>query len=169
VNLSLEAELGLMESLFYGAYLRSCEEIGMAPEQAADLGNLQRQNTQRALLTAWLASVAKDPDLGKDIRMMVPIFFDITRGKTKVWVVLGISTGPLRVSYSNEPTIEEVRDAGGKRVNLDSVDVNFEPEDHKIARIATAEVYVAQLLNRTEFRKLCDQQKTYEAILKSLK
>ncbi len=169
VNLSLDVELGLMESLFYGAYLRSCDEIGMTPETAADLGNLQAENTDRALLTAWLASVSKDPDLGKDFRMMVPLFFDAIRGKTKVWVVLGISTEPLRVSYSQEPTIEGIRDADGKRVNLDQVIVKFDSENQRIARIASAEVYVGHLLNRTEFRKLCDQQKTYEAILKNLK
>jgi len=33
----------------------------------------------RAILRAWLNSIRKDPDLGKDLRMMVPIFYDVKR------------------------------------------------------------------------------------------
>ncbi len=94
VNLDLGAELRLMEALFHGAYLQSCAEIGMMPEEDPDLGNPTGPNASRALLGAWLASVRRDPDLGKDIRMMVPVFYDIGRRETKVWAVLGTPPNP---------------------------------------------------------------------------
>ena len=169
VNLSLDAELGLMEALFHGAYLRACDQIGMAPEHDTSLGNLAGEEAHRAILTAWTASLASDPDLGKDIRMMVPVFIDPYRGKIKVWVVLGILPESLKVSYSKEPVVTEIKGPNGKHVSSESVDIEFDGENHSLPHIATAEVYVTRLLNRTEFRKLCDEKKTYDAILKSLK
>ena len=57
-----------MEALFYGAYLQVCEEIGMTPEEDRSLGSSKGTDADRALLSAWLASIRKDPDLGNDIR-----------------------------------------------------------------------------------------------------
>jgi hypothetical protein len=168
MNLSLGAELDLMEALFLGAYLRSCEEIGMTPEPDSDLGKPQIADTDRALLGAWIGSVPKDPDLGKDIRMMVPIFFDEGRGMTKVWVVLGIATKPLSIDYVNHPTLREINGPDGKLIKPQEADVDFVPGHGRIAYIVSAEVYVKHLLNRSEFRQLCDQKKTYKAILSSL-
>ena len=169
VNLALDAELDLMESLFQAAYLRSCEEIGMAPQRQAGPRDLQREAAQRALLTAWLASLNKDPDLGSDIRMMVPVFYDLPRRMTKVWVVLGIFPKPLKVSFVRDPAVMEIKGGDGQRLSLDTVNITFVAENHSIAHVVTAEVYVTRLLNRTEFRTLCDQQKTPEAILRALK
>jgi hypothetical protein len=168
VNLSLSAELRLMEALFHGAYLQSCAEIGMTPEQDRDLGNPTAPNDSQVLLGAWLASVRRDPDLGKDIRMMVPIFYDVGRRKTKVWAVLGVASKPLLVSYSTPPKVKEIRRSDGKCVDLQEVKVKFRSEYHQIVYFATAEVYVTRLLNRTEFRQHCDRHKTYEAIVSSL-
>jgi hypothetical protein len=169
VNLSLAAELTLMEDLFHGAYLRSCEEIGMMPGPDPGFGNPRDANLHRAVLGAWLDSLPKDPDLGKDIRMMVPVFYDIGRHQTKVWVVLGIASKPLSVSYAHPPTVKEIKGPGGIRVNPGDVDLEFVNQHTKLAYIVSAEVYVNRLLNRTEFRQLCDQKKTFKAIVESLK
>jgi hypothetical protein len=167
VNLSLASELTLMEALFHGAYLRSCEEIGMKPD--LDSGNPSDTNLHRAMLGAWLDSLRKDPDLGKDIRMMVPVFYDINRHQTKVWAVLGIASKPLSVSYAHPPTVKEIKGPGGIRVNPGDVDLEFVNQYTKLAYIVSAEVYVNRLLNRTDFRQLCDQKKTFKAIVESLK
>ena len=169
VNLSLAAELSLMEALFHGAYLRSCEEIGLNPESDSGLGNHRDANLHRALLGAWLDSLGKDPDLGKDIRMMVPVFYDIGRHQTKVWVVLGIASKPLTVSYAHPPKVKAIQGPGGLRVNPGDVDFQFVEQYTKLAYIVSAEVYVNRLLDRTEFRQLCDQKKTFKAIVESLK
>jgi hypothetical protein len=169
VNLALVVELRLMEALFHGAYLRSCEEIGMPPESAPDVGNAKVANTNRVLLSAWLASVSKDPDLGNDIRLMVPLFYDIGRKKIKVWAVLGIATKPLNVSYLMRPTVRQIKGPDGKPVKLQDVELTFSGERQQIAYFATAEVYVTRLLNRSEFREHCDRHKTYTAIVGNLK
>lgn len=168
VNLSLGEELRLMQAIFYGAYLQACGETGMTAEAGSDLGNADGANGERAVLATWLASVHKDPDIGKDIRMMVPIFYDLGRKKTKVWVVLGIATKSLEVSYVTPPTIKEIRGSDGKILLPGGVEVEFIGDCHKTAYFATAEVYVTRLLDRTEFRKHCDQHKTYKAIISSL-
>lgn len=169
VNLSLMAELRLMEALFHGAYLQTCEQIGMKPEENGSPGSFKDANADRALLGAWLASIPKDPDLGSDIRMMVPVFYDIGRKKTKVWAVLGIATRPLDVSYATLPTVERIEGPGSKPIKPSDVEVVFEGDSHRIAYIATAEVYVSRLLNRKEFRDHCDRYKTYRAIVSNLR
>ena len=169
VNISLDSELTLMEALFHGAYLRSCGEIGMNPAPDSAIGNPGDANLHRALLGAWLDSLPKDPDLGKDIRMMVPIFYDAGRRKTKVWAVLGIASKPLTVSYAYPPTVKEIKGPSGMRVNPADVDLQFVSQDANLAYIVSAEVYVSRLLDRTEFRQLCDQKKTFKAIVESLK
>ena len=169
VNLTLDAELTLMEALFHGAYLRSCEEIGMKPEAGSESGSAGEADIHRALLGAWLDSLSKDPDLGKDIRMMVPVFYDIGRGKTRVWAVLGVASKPLSVSYSKTPIVKAIKGPGGERVDPEFLDVEFVSQYTQLAYIVSAEVYVSRLLNRTEFRQLCDQKKTFHAIVDSLK
>jgi hypothetical protein len=169
LDLSLGAELRLMEALFHGAYLRSCEEIGLAPEQDPNLGNPKGASANQSLLGAWLASIRHDPDLGQDIRMMVPVFYYIGRKQIKVWAVLGVATKPLTISYKAYPAVVEIRDPGGKPVKTRDAEVEFHSEYHRIAYFATAEIYVTRLLNRTEFRQHCDKYKTYQTILSNLK
>jgi hypothetical protein len=168
VTLSLGEELRLMQAIFYGAYQQACGEIGMTAEAESDLGNSNGTNGERAVLATWLASVRNDPDLGKDIRMMVPIFYDLGRKKTKVWVVLGIATKPLEVSYVTPPTIKEIKSPDGKILMPGGAEVVFTSDSHQTAYFATAEVYVTRLLDRTEFRKHCDKHKTYRAIISNL-
>ena len=84
VDISRDSELGIMEALFHGAYLRSCEEIGLEPEADPNLENPAGPRADHALPGAWLSSIGKDPDLGQDIRMMVPVFYDVARKQTKV-------------------------------------------------------------------------------------
>ena len=43
------------------------------------------------------------------------------------------------------------------------------PQDTTLTYIVSAEVYANRLLNRTEFRQLCDQKKTFKATVESLK
>ncbi|MGO8790608.1 MAG: hypothetical protein ACLQVL_24935 [Terriglobia bacterium] len=168
VNLSLAEELTLMEALFHGAYLRSCEEIGMRPEPDSEFGSGRDATIHRAVMGAWLESLPKDPDLGKDIRMMVPLFYDVQRQQTKVWAVLGVATKPLTVSYAHPPTVKEFKGPAGASVKPGEVEVDFEPQYTKLAYIVSAEVYIGRLLNRTEFRQLCDQKKTFAAIVAGL-
>jgi hypothetical protein len=168
VNLPLGEEIHLMHALFHGAYLQACGEIGMTPGSEPELGNDEDVNAHRAIFKAWLASIRKDPDLGKDVRMMVPIFYDLGRQETKVWMILGVATKPLRVSYATPPIVKGITGPDGKEVKSCDIEVNFSVDYHQTAYFATAEVYVKRLLDRAEFRELCVWYKTYRAIVSNL-
>jgi hypothetical protein len=158
-----------MEVLFHGAYQQVCGENGMIPEtDLNDPGNRRHANIHPTILRAWTTSIRNDPDLGKDIRMMVPIFYDITRRKTKVWAVLGIAAKPLLISYATPPDIQGVKGPDGGIVKPSDVEVRFTSDFAQTAYFATAEVYVTRLLGRAEFRKHCDAHKTYQAIVSGL-
>lgn len=168
VNLPLAEEIHLMQALFHGAYLQACREIGMTPGSQPGLGSGKDANAHRAILKAWLASIRKDPDLGKDVRRMVPIFYDLGRRKTKVWMVLGIATKPLAVSYLTRPLVKGMKGPDRRDVKSSDVEVNFTFDYHRTAYFATAEVYVTCLLDRNEFREHCARHKTYRAIVSKL-
>jgi hypothetical protein len=141
----------------------------MTARSERDLGNRKEGNGHRAILKAWLASIRKDPDLGKDVRMMVPIFYDLGRQKTKVWMILGIATKPLTVSYATPPMVKGIKGPDGRDVKSSDVEVNFALDYHQAAYFATAEVYVTRLLDRAEFREHSARHKTYRAIVSNLK
>ena len=100
---SLTDELAAAERLFEGAYRVACREIGHPEGPApADLD----PDDAVACFRAWAAGgTAADPDLGRDGRMMVPVFFDAGRGRVKVWTVLGWERRPLKVEYARYPRV----------------------------------------------------------------
>ena len=57
----------------------------------------------------------------------------------------------------------------GKPVDLAKVELQFEEAFFTVAYPVMAEVYVSKILNRKEFRDLCDKHKTQEAILSQLR
>ena len=163
VAVDLDAELSQMQALYRGAYVTTCRQLGIAPEpdpgreDVADLAAFRR----------WAAAPGSDPDLARDARMMVPVFFDRGRGKTKVWAFLGWDTRRLDVGYRKPPVVVVTRD--GRPVSDPKVvEVRFQPEGHRLAYPVTAEVYVDRLLDRDEFRRLCDRYKTRTEILRHL-
>lgn len=107
-----------------------------------------------------------DLDLGRDPRMMVPIFYDVKRKKTKVWVVLGWENRPLRISYETPPLVH-VRDKNGRAADKE-IDIEFSAQWVLAAYPVSAGVYVSRLLDREEFQKHCDQYGTTEEILAKL-
>jgi hypothetical protein len=145
--------------LFYGAYQITADEIGM------DIGNqLQDREdtlkaTDRKIACEWIGVFARDPDVAGDNRMMVPIFHDIGRDKTKVWVHLGYSIKPLKIYFAKEPELS----------NKGSAEVEFKTIVNPLFSPVIAEIYVDKLLDREEFRSLCDKYKTRSAILNALK
>jgi hypothetical protein len=109
---------------------------------------------------AWRAAIAKDADLGRDARMMVPLFFDVERQKTKVVVFLGWDERPATISFATPPTVE-VEGGSDTAVSFDDVGAS-------LVYPVTEEVYVTRVLDRDEVRKICDEKKTRTEILKAL-
>jgi len=157
---SLAAELDAMIGLFRGAAEATARRLGMPLDPAPDAAE--------ASFRSWAKAAGDDPDVGRDSRMMVPVFYDLVRRKSKVWVFLGWSSRPAVVSFATPPTFETFRD-GRKVEGKEAPRVNFRPSVQPLAYPVTAEVYVDELLDRDQFRKLCDVHKTRKAILGHLK
>jgi hypothetical protein len=164
VNLTLDRELRLMEGLFHGAYMNTAFELGMSYEAREDLGLGSGRNLQ--LYRSW--NPTTDPDVSRDVRMMVPVFYDIQREKVKVWAVLGVTTKPIKVSYATPPEVKKLVKDDGTILDPSAATIIYTDAEYKVAYPVMAEVYVSRVLDRDEFRKLCDEHRTQEAILQHL-
>lgn len=160
VAADLASELDAMRSLFLGAAAATARQLGMPAEGKAD--------ADAADFLAWAKVAADDPDVGRDARMMVPIFYDPARNKTKVWAFLGWSTRPVRVEFATPPRYEVTRD-GRTPDAREMPEIRFVGTHHDLAYPVMAEVYVGTVLDRDEFRRHCDTYKTRAAILGHLK
>ena len=147
-----------MEKLFKGAAATASQELGISLPADAD--------TTTRSFAAWRATLGRDKDVASDARMMVPVFYDEERDKTKVWVFLGWQTTDVDVEYRVEPNVVAVESSQG---TADPPAVFFAEDHCKFAVPVLAEVYVSRLLDRDEFRKHCDRHRTRDAILKNLR
>jgi len=163
VSKSLSQEIFDMESLFYGAYQIVSQEIGMTM-QLQERGKQEKEADEK-YAREWIRTLADDTDVGTDNRMMVPVFYDELREKTKVWVVLGCAVKPLSIWYSQKPKVT-VTDAEGKKAEAD---IEFESSQKSLIYPVSAEIYVNKILNRSEFRSLCNRYKTQSDILSALR
>lgn len=154
---SLWEELADMEALFYGAYAIISRELGMNPQET------EGRNSQADMDFAfrWIFSFHQDPDIRTDGRMMVPLFYDIGRGKTKVWVFLGYRLEKLGIHFASRLKAEIATLSG------DPIDANL--EYHGIQRPlivpVSAEIYVNRIFNREEFQKMCNRYRNQSKIL----
>jgi len=155
VAVDLATELEQMQGIFQGAATKVSRQLGMPAKGETDP------------FERWASTVDADPDLRQDARMMVPLFYDLARRKTKVWVFLGWSQRPVRIRFVTPPTAEVSRD--GRKTDPKEVELTFTPRVQLLAYPVTAEVYVDTILDRNEFRRHCDRYKTQAAILRNLK
>jgi len=175
VSTPLWEELLNMEALFYGTYQVAAEEIGMEIGSQIQEGNKSVREADKQFARNWISTFADDVDVGIDNRMMVPVFYDIMRKKTKVWVALGYSAKPLSISFRKGPKVIDITGTKNKSF-LSSIipgrsarpGLEFEGIHKQLIYPVSAEVYVDELLDRDEFRALCDKHKTRSAILEAL-
>ena len=159
---SLGEELADIERLFIGAHVTVARQLGMAPDEAA--GEFADEYASR--FEAWSRKQGQDPDLGQDVRAMVPVFYDRGRGKTKVWAFLGWSQKLVVVSFARPPQATVV-DRRGRPVAKHPA-IMWGSLDADLAFPVMAELYVDRILNRAEFRRLCDECRTRKEILRRL-
>ncbi len=159
---SLSEELRQIQALFMGAYYAVARQIGMTLPDREKRAAAAYEDQFRT----W--RMTNDPDVDGDVRMMVPVFYDRARGKTKVWVFMGWSAKPLVITYAKYPKAR-IFDQEGKEVASENVNLIFGYLRRSVAYPVTAEVYVSEILNRDEFRLHCDKYKTQTAILGNLK
>ena len=142
---TLDEDLDEITALFHGAAAVAGHELGMEAATGPEATRFR----------AWAGA----PDVGGDVRMIVPVFYDIERRKTKVWAVLGWATRSLSVSFDTPPSV---------RVLQGSPRIEWSGTHRSIAYPVFAETYVSRLLDRDEFRAHCDRYKTAQQILANL-
>ena len=179
VDCPLSDELTMMETLFDGAAATARRELGMVA--VAGDGAAGR-------FADWKSNLASDQDVRRDCRMMVPVFYDVLRKKTKVWALLGWRRESMRVSYSKRPVVlaverERASDSRPARPSVPRTifnperqqehagppSVEFVGESCEFAVPVMAEVYVERLLDRDEFRRHCGLYRTRSSILSNLR
>ncbi len=156
VNMPLAMELSLLEDLFLGAAHRARRLLGLPVAEP--------RWSQEAVLQAWRSSVEEDPDLGQDIRMMVPVFYDVMRGKYRVWAVLGLGSRPIEVAYEQPPRVAGITQ-DGREVDRDSFWMVFERIRVDLPYLVSAEFWTDRLLDRPSFQALCDRARTVSGLL----
>ncbi len=167
VEKDLFAELKEMEALFFGAALIAANETGCALEITGADGSGDGRNKDIEFAGRWMNHLSDDPDISRDNRMMVPVFYDLKRKMTKVWAVLGYEEESLKAGFSSAPRIT-VFDGEGKKIDESRLDVHYNNQVRSLWRPVFAEIYVKNILDRDEFRKLCDRYATRTEILKAL-
>jgi hypothetical protein len=144
-----------MEALLRGAWATASAELGLpVPDTAAE----------RAVFRTFQRMSSQDPDLTANLRMMVPLYYDLGRQKHRVLAVLGLETKRLTVSFVDRPKAWAI-DSNGARVDRHLV---FWPTVRTFVRPVAMEIDVPALLDRENFRALCDREKTEEAICDAL-
>lgn len=166
VEMNLADELTFMERLFAGAHVVACRELGLAADPAAAAPGAPEASAKHFL--RWVASLASDGDLARDSRMMVPVFFDLQRRKTKVWVMLGWTSTGAAYGYDQMPVATVTGPDGKPAAGEEAPELIYHGTWRQLATPVFAEVYVTKLLDRDEFRRHCDTYATQSAILSNL-
>jgi hypothetical protein len=162
--ISLAEELSGIETLFLGAHVCVSRELGLAPDTATGSDTSASEAAER--FVAWRRELKSDPDLNQDLRAMVPLFHDLGRDKTKVWAFLGWARRPIKVSFARPPNAT-IRDLKGKPPRPRPT-IRWGVLHKDLPYPVTAELYVDRILDRDEFRKVCDSCGTRSEILRRL-
>lgn len=164
---TLDEELRQMTTLFYGAHVTASRQLGMSEGPAPD-GIEAAPEAAAADLLAWHQMAGSDPDLGRDARMMIPVFLDPANKRIKAWCFLGWQSHDAYASFEKQPAVAAT-DAEGKPVELAKhFDVHYYGQSLSLTGPMFAEVWVTKLLNRDEFRRHCDTYVSPAAIVANL-
>jgi hypothetical protein len=165
-NLTLGAELAAKQQLLYGLHTVSADSIGMAPELAADELTRFPLDSARAAARTWLANVADDADVARDPRVSLPVALE-TDPSTNVdyaiyWAVVGVKVIHLQASFpeSRRPEVVSAMPYGCVQTGWKT----FEPYLLVEQTIQVRRRANRPPLTREEFRALCDEHDTAEAI-----
>jgi len=149
----LGGELDGMQELMRGAYLLTCRDIGLTPDATA-AANLPDMTSAEKWLDGW----RDDPDMRRDVRMMIPV----ARMPDVYWAVIGVKLVKLNVAFEQRPTVRAVEPGVEVRPH-------FTDAEYWVPVEQFVEVQVdGEPLDREEFRALCDKNPTEEAIRAAL-
>ena len=152
-------ELTDKQRLLYGLHLLSADSIGMAPELADDEALAFPVDEARAAALAWLENVDSDQDVARDPRVSLPV---ATEGDYAIyWAVVGVKVLHLHASFPDTHRPEVVQAGPGC---VQKGWATFEPHLLVEQTIQVRRPLDRAPLSREEFRALCDQYDTAEAI-----
>jgi hypothetical protein len=152
---ALGDELEGVKRLMEGAHLLTCRDIGVEPELEGTTDELMStlQETDE-----WLASWTDDPDMQRDVRMMI----QVSESPDAFWAVIGVKLTKLEVSFQQRPAVR----AADPQVQVDAY---FDSATYWVPTEKFIEVqFEGDPLNREEFRALCDREKTEARIMSAL-
>ena len=159
---TLGLELDALQTLMYGAYCLALRDVGAPLKERegrwdpSDPSFAAEQWMARA--EAWLSRWQEDPDMERDVRMMIPVAAD----PNIYWAVIGVKMTEILVRFERVP---HVYLAGGER----ELELDFKGAAYWVATERFIEVREGeQPLNREEFRALCDKARTEEKIIEAL-
>jgi hypothetical protein len=157
-------ELGLgdaiaeMESLFRSAEVVCRDELGR-PDPSTTA------RAARAIFRRWQQRSADDPDLSTDMRVAVPVYYDVERETVRVCVTLGVETRTLQFAFLKPPTVQV---HGASESGFVPREPYFTESEQLILSPITVECDVRVPPSREELRKLCDEHKDASAIKRAL-
>ena len=162
VSEPLGAELDSMEHLFRGAFARSCAEIGADPVVVAG-ETIAGLDEDEAALARWREALPGDPDLSRDMRMMVPVAWNVLTGEYEVWAFIGWETHPIQIAFRKPPSLTVIDATTGSPAKSPPP-VKFVAESPAMMVPVVLDLHVRRLLDRDEMRRLCDRYLTREDI-----
>jgi hypothetical protein len=155
VTETVRARIRRARDLFFGLYIVSCQDIGLKPSLgAAGDPEPARWDALARAADAWLIALAGDPVAKSDVRVIVPIA-QLGDGRMKYWAVIGVRATLAGYSYIHGMDVSPPK-----------------PEDQARVWLPTEQFLEVQSsatpMTREEFRQLCDQKGSAEAIKSAL-
>jgi hypothetical protein len=162
--LPLGEELAEKEWLLYGLHALSADSLGMAPELAPDELTDFPLDPAREVARSWLANVGRDADVARDPRVSLPVARE-TVGSVDYgiyWAVVGVQVLHLHASFpeSRRPEVKSAVPPGCAQTGWKT----FEPYLLVEKTVQVRRPAHLPPLTREEFRALCDEHETPEAI-----
>ena len=167
----LDGELADVRELYYGLYLESCVNVGLAPE--LEPGEVDDPTRAIARAQKWLADWRREPLMKRDVRVMVPVGYEgplDPEPYLKCWAVVGVEAREFNIDYEKGPVCRIVE--GNVKEGEGPGEIEFIPsrQSYVILTPAMVEVTIPGTtpLDRDEFRKLCDKYETASEIADAL-
>ena len=161
----LRTELEDKIAVLYGLHVVAAKSIGMRHALTPEEADAYPPDEVEARARALLSGIANDPDVGRDPRVIVPVHYDADQRVWRYWAVVGSTV--LRTQTLFYPGFEPAVVALGDHCEFRS----FVEHDPYIVVGKMIEVAIPDTKRpptRDEFRKVCDQYRTPEAIAAAL-
>lgn len=163
---NLGQELADIQELYYGLYLESCTEIGLAPDIPPD--EIGDKGKAIARAQDWLNDWRADPVMARDVRIIVPVGYGETpshKPYLNCWAITGVRAELIKTYYSDTPECRIVEGPVEEGDGPGQVQFEFPTATSAYDVILVPETIDVKIpgtvpMTRDEFRSLCDLHET---------